>query len=101
MVSNYALTIQLTDSIQRSVSVDVATVDDSAIAGSDYTPIIETVHFAPGETVKTVSIVLIDDDVPEADETFGVVLSNPVGATIADALGVVTIVDDDAIVELG
>ncbi len=35
---------------------------------------------------------------PESDETFLVDLSNPVGATLTDAQGIVTILDDDGVV---
>jgi Ca2+-binding RTX toxin-like protein len=65
-------------------------------AGSDFQHDFGTVTFAPGETRQTVSIPIIRSGVPdELDETFSVVLANPTGATIADATGVGTILDDE------
>ncbi|MEL4896728.1 Calx-beta domain-containing protein, partial [Crocosphaera sp. Alani8] len=54
-----------------------------------------TVSFAPGQTSQSIVINIIDDQVVEADETFTVNLSNPVGATITDGTGIGTIVNDD------
>jgi len=97
---SYSLTVQMSDTMQRIVTVGLSTVDDSAIAGSDYTAITQTLQFAPGETVKTVSIDILDDGVAEGSEVFSAQLSNPVGATIADGIGIVTIVDDDVATKL-
>jgi hypothetical protein len=41
------------------------------------------------------SVTIIGDKIAEPTETFTVVLSSPVNATIADDTGVVTILDDD------
>ena len=62
----------------------------------DYTATSGRLTFAPGETSKTVTVAVIGDLLHEADETFTVDLSNPAGATIADASGAGTITDDDA-----
>ena len=64
-----------------------ATSDDSARAGVDYRAAAGVLDFAPGETVKTVTVDLIDDAVAEIDEAFQVLLSNPGGATLGDAAG--------------
>ena len=53
--------------------------------------------FAAGETTKTISVSVSGDTADEPDETFAVNLSAPVNATIADAQGIVTIVDNDPI----
>ena len=94
-------TIHMSDTMGRAVTVDFATLDGSATAGDDYRGAEQTVVFAPGETVKTVSIVLLDDEIAEEEESFSGRLSSPVGATIADGVGTVTIVDDDVAVDLG
>jgi len=44
---------------------------------------------------RTVDVTIDGDTVDEADETFGITLSAPAGATIADASGTGTITDDD------
>ena len=45
----------------------------------------------PGQTSKTVNVVIVDDDDSEADETFYVMLKHPVGAAFGDPTGKVTI----------
>jgi chitinase len=74
-----------------TVTVDYATHDGTASADSDYTPKAGTLSFAPGQTVKTLSIPITDDDAAEPAERFTVGLSNPGNATIADGAGTVTI----------
>ena len=62
----------------------------------DYEARTETVDFAPGETSKTISILLVDDSYLEGPETFTVKLINPVGAYMgAPSMATVTITDDD------
>jgi hypothetical protein len=53
------------------------------------------VTFAPGETSATIAVTIVADTVNEPDESLSVVLSNPSNATIADGIGIVTILDDD------
>ena len=74
-----------------------ATANGSATAGNDYVAVSPTtVSFATGESSKTVTVMVNGDVAGEADETFLVNLSDPVGATIADGSGQGTIVNDDS-----
>jgi hypothetical protein len=75
------------------VTVSFATTDGTAIAGSDYTQTSGTLTFAPGQTTRTILVQTLDDTVAEGSETFTVILSNPVGATITDDQSVGTILD--------
>ena len=59
-----------------TVTVDYATRDGTARAGSDYTDTSGALTFAPGETEKTVSVPVIDDTVEDTPETLTVRLSN-------------------------
>ena len=63
------------------VTVDYATSDGTATAGSDYTPVSGTLTFDGTDLTKTVSIPLINDDTDEDDETFTVTISNLVKDT--------------------
>ena len=99
--TTYQFTVSMSDTMIRTVTVDFATEDDSATAGSDYEAVTETLQFAPGQTVQTVSITLIDDEVREGTETFFGKLSNAVGATITKGVGTCTIADDDPLTRLG
>jgi hypothetical protein len=78
-----------------TVTVRYATDSGSAVAPSDYTSTSGTLTFQPGQTSGTVSIAIKGDRKREKNEVFGVRLSNAVGATIADGVGVVTILNDD------
>ena len=61
-----------------AVSVDYATSDGSAAAGSDYTAIAATtLNYAIGESEKTISVTVTDDAVSEANEDFTIDLSSP------------------------
>ena len=81
-------------------SVDWATKedasgDDPATEGKDYEAASGTLTFAPGDTSKTFTVTLNDDDVKEKDETFTIQLSNPVNAALTDATAIGTIDNDD------
>ncbi|XP_030637342.1 solute carrier family 8 member 4a isoform X8 [Chanos chanos] len=60
-----------------TVKVDYRTEDGTANAGSDYEFAEGTLVFKPGETVKELTVGVIDDDIFEEDEHFYVHLSNP------------------------
>ncbi|WP_390847153.1 beta strand repeat-containing protein [Anabaena cylindrica] len=88
-------TANLSEVSTRDISVNYTTADGTATAGSDYTATNGTLTFAPGETTKTVSVQIIGDALIESDETFNINLSNATNATIADAIGVGTILNND------
>jgi hypothetical protein len=90
-----AFTVSLSAASGWTVTVNYATQDSTAVAGSDYTATAGTLTFAPGETTKTVSVPVIDDAAVENDEAFFVNLSGASNAGIADSQGQATIVDDD------
>src|SRR5262249_10473871 len=84
----------------QSITVNYATADGSATAGSDYTAASGTLTFSPGQTSKTVSVPVADDTTDKPDETFDVNLSSPTNATFGSATGVGTILDNDAPVQI-
>lgn len=73
-------TVRLLAPATNEVSVDYATADGTALAGSDYVATNGTVVFAIGETAKPVTVTLLPDAPPEPEETFSLLLSNPTGA---------------------
>jgi hypothetical protein len=94
--SNATFTVSLDQPTTVTVTVQVDTADDTATAGSDYTAVAALpVTFLPGETSKTVDVVVSGDRIPEANETFFANLSNATAATIADGQGLGTITNDD------
>ncbi len=79
-----------------TITVDCATVDGSAVAGSDFVGKSGTLTFAPGESVKTVSVDLMDDALSEGLEHFALKLSNATNAAIMHSSALATIGANDA-----
>jgi probable HAF family extracellular repeat protein len=91
----FVFTVTLSAASSVPVTVNFATANGTATAGSDYNAQSGTVTFAPGQTSKTISIVVRGDRRIESNETFFVNLSGAVGALIVDGQGLGTILDDD------
>ena len=87
------LTVNLAPASTGQVTVDYATSNGTsgftgAEAGEDYTAQSDTLTFTAGETSKTITIQITDDDIYEADVEFFVVdLANPSGATESGTAG--------------
>src|SRR5688572_2903285 len=93
--TSFTFTVQLSAAAASTVSVNFATANGTAAAGSDYTAISGTLVFNPGETTRSVTVVVNGDRAREGDETFTVNLSGATGATIFDASGAGVIRNDD------
>jgi hypothetical protein len=95
--TNEVFAVTLAQASNLTVKVDYATANGTATAPADYTAIpTTTLTFAPGETSKSVTVVVNGDTTNEPNETFFVNLTNPVNATISDNQGLGTILNDDA-----
>jgi len=88
-------TVTRSGDLTQTATIDFATADGTATAGSDYAASLGTLTFDPGVETLTVAVTVNGDTDEESDETFFVNLTNAVGATITDAQGVGTILDDD------
>ena len=93
-------TLSLDQASPVPVEVAVATADGTATAGADYTALDTRVTIPAGETTAQVSVPLLDDALPEPDETVSLQLSDPQNAEIADGTGEGTILDDEVPVTL-
>ena len=91
----FLLSVTLSNPSSNNIMVQFATAENTAKAGSDYTPFSGTLSFAPGVTTRLVSVVVNSDQTVEPDETLFVNLTTPTEATIADAQGIGTIQNDD------
>jgi hypothetical protein len=102
------VTVTLSRAVDADVTVNYATADGSAVAGSDYSDTHGTLTFTgnlnnggpgTGETAKTVQIPIIQDPDAEDPETLTLTLSNalPGASSVlgAPAAATVTIADDD------
>jgi Calx-beta domain/FG-GAP-like repeat len=91
----FTFTVTLSAPAAGPVTVRYATSDGTARAGEDYTAASGTLTFAPGETSKTITIVVKGDKQKEANETFSLNLTGATGAGILDGQGLGTILNDD------
>ena len=73
--------------VDGELTVDWETVDGTALAGEDYQAASGTVTFGTDETQKTISVTILDDDLPDTGETFTVLLSDPAGPGDGARLG--------------
>ena len=90
------ITLLRSGNTSQAATVNFATSNSSALAGSDYTASSGTVTFAAGQVTQTISVPITNDTIVENDETFTVTLSNPTGATLGtQATTTVTILDND------
>ncbi|MEB3232910.1 MAG: Calx-beta domain-containing protein, partial [Leptolyngbyaceae bacterium] len=89
------VSVNLSAAKDQTVTVDYVTQNGTALAGEDYQAISGTVTFAPGEVSQVIEIPINGDTIVEADEQFQVILSNSVGAVLADHTGFITITNDD------
>jgi hypothetical protein len=88
-------TFTVTSSERGKATVSFAARVGTAKSPADFVARDGKVRFAGRKLERKVSITVNGDLLDEADETFEVVLSGPVGATIEDAVGLGTIEDDD------
>jgi len=93
--TNAVFTVLLSIASSQTVTVDFATADGTAVAGSDYVAVSRTLSFPAGTTLINVNVQVIGDAIQEPDEFFIVRLTNAVNATLARAEGQGAIRNDD------
>lgn len=92
------ISVNRTGDTSGTVAVDFVTGDGTALQRTDYITTAGTLQFSPGETSKTITVLLIDDAYVEGDQTLNLTLSNPVGATLGTpSTATVTIQDNDTV----
>lgn len=90
------ITVTRTGSTAASASVFYNTLDVSASGATDYSGWAAKLTFAPGESLKSIRLSIINDTLIEGNETFKVMLSSPSGASLGtNKVTSVTIVDND------
>lgn len=95
--STLSAVISLSRAAPVPVQVQYSTVDGTAHAGVDYTPVSGTVTIPAAATEAVLSIPILANAVSDPDRDFSVVLGGAQGAPIAFGTGVVTILDDDPV----
>ncbi len=82
----------------EAIRVSYTTMNGSATSGDgDFIPVAQQILFARGETQKRLFVVIPDDDKPETDENFTIVLTSSTGDTsvYGNTVAVVTIAASD------
>lgn len=88
--------VSLSAASASSVTVNYATSNGTATAGSDYVATSGTLTIPAGAVSGSIPVTINGDTVYEHDETFTVTLSNPGNALLGVATGTMTILNDDA-----
>lgn len=94
--TSFVFVVSLSGQPLWPVTVQYATANGSATAGSDYLATSGTLNFPVGVNTRTVTVTVIGDKTRESTESFYLNLSNPSpNAYLGDAQGLGTIVNDD------
>jgi hypothetical protein len=91
------ITVTLDAAQSGTVTVNYATSDGTAIAGTNYSPASGSLTFAPGVVCRTFQVPVLDDGNIEPTLTVNLTLSNPVGAALGSpSTAVLSIFDTDS-----
>jgi hypothetical protein len=77
-----SITVTRTEGSVGTVTVDFATANGSAMAGTDFTASSGTLTFGPGVTSRTIAVPILNDADAEGDEILSLTLSNPTGGVV-------------------
>lgn len=83
---------------QGAVTATFTTAAGTAVADTDFTPVIATVHFAHGDDApRVIEVPIVADSLDEPDETLNLSLSQPGGCAVLGSqdTALLTIKDDD------
>jgi hypothetical protein len=91
------VTVTRTGDSSAPASISYSTIDGGATEMSDYNLTLGRLRFGPGETQKTLNVLINDDALVEPDETFLVSLLSPTGAILGTpSQATVTLRSDDS-----
>ena len=89
---NFDAVVTLSSPASQPVTVDYTTLNGTASAGADYSPMSGTLTIPAGKTSQKISIPVNGDSDVESDETFSLMLGNPQNATVSSVAGAASIV---------
>lgn len=92
------VTVNRTGGSVGAVTVQYATSNGTALAGSDFTTTSGTLTFGHGVTTQTFSVAISEDSLVESSETLNLALSNPTGGASlgTTTTATISIADNDA-----
>ncbi len=91
---NLSYTVTLSKASTQSITVQYATANSTAIAGSDYTSTTGVLTFNPGIKTQVINIPILNDDLNEVNETFTLSLTSPTNAVLGTTKTVTTTISD-------
>ncbi len=90
--TNAVFTVSLSPAATSTTTVQYATANNTAIAGTDFTTTSGTLTFDAGILTQTITVPILGDALPDATESFFINLTNPsANAVISDAQALGTI----------
>jgi hypothetical protein len=92
-----SITVDLSEPSTREVSVAYTLGSGGATAGTDFGSVAGTLRFASGVVSQTVQVVLTNDVLAEATESFFIRLSGASNAVVASDVAWATVVDNDTV----
>lgn len=98
--STAVFSVTLSNPSSLEVTVDYETVEGTAVEPEDFTSTSGTLTFTPDDTIQTISVPIIGDEVHEDLEDFTVELSNETNASIFIGVGNGEINDNDPVPEV-
>jgi hypothetical protein len=98
----FNFTVSLSAAYDQPVTVNYTTADGSAIAGTDYTAAAGSLVFAPGETSKTIPVLVNNNPAAAPDKSFFVNVTTPNSyAAMTNGVAVGTILDREPRISVG
>ncbi|QOV89263.1 Calx-beta domain-containing protein [Humisphaera borealis] len=88
------LTVSLSEASSQKVKVRFSTPNGGAVRGADFVKAVGQLKFEPGQTSKTITVMVKSDQVAEADENFSVNLFDAKNADIGAGVSTITIQDN-------
>ncbi|WP_199744018.1 Calx-beta domain-containing protein, partial [Trichormus variabilis] len=91
---NVTYTVTLSSTSNQTITVQYATANGTATAGSDYTSKTGTLTFNPGVKTQSIIIPIVNDAINEANETFTLTLKSPTNASLGTKASAITTITD-------
>lgn len=95
--SALSFTVSIIGGPTGTVTFDYTSNSSTAVSGTDFTGVSGTISMNSPYNPETIVVTTLEDFLEEGNETFTINLSNVVNATLADGIGLGTIVDNDTL----
>jgi hypothetical protein len=96
------ITVTRTGSTTDAASVRYATSDGTATQSNKYITTVGTLSFAPGQTSRTFSVLIVDNVLTEGNQALNLMLTSPTASGLnSPGRAVLTIIDNDSTVAAG